>query len=284
LKRGGCDWDRNMKTIDLEYQTSKRFVSEYPHKYGENVHILADPVLIHLTAVLSNQETNPQQLPSLIRHITQFLLYQALSLTAPLKNREINSRMTSHHDAGRFSIPQFDDIQKYVIVSLARAGILPAQHCYETVQFLIGTGHVWQDHFLCERTVGPDGHVDGTAIAGHKVGGKVDDAIIIIPDPMGATGNTLCTVLDFYKQQKLGTPKKVIALHAIVSPEYLKRISRDYPEVIIVTARLDRGLSAPQILNTSFGEQWDREKGLDQHDYIVPGAGGVGELLNNTAT
>jgi uracil phosphoribosyltransferase len=27
--------------------------------------------------------------------------------------------------------------------------------------------------------------------------------------------------------------------------------------------------------------RWDEERGLDDHHYIVPGAGGVGEVLNN---
>jgi uracil phosphoribosyltransferase len=29
------------------------------------------------------------------------------------------------------------------------------------------------------------------------------------------------------------------------------------------------------------GERWAEERGLDPHDYIVPGAGGVGELIYN---
>ncbi len=29
------------------------------------------------------------------------------------------------------------------------------------------------------------------------------------------------------------------------------------------------------------GTFWDDEKGLNDHDYIVPGAGGLGEVMNN---
>ena len=29
------------------------------------------------------------------------------------------------------------------------------------------------------------------------------------------------------------------------------------------------------------GKYWGREKGLNAHDYIVPGAGGLGEVINN---
>ena len=36
-----------------------------------------------------------------------------------------------------------------------------------------------------------------------------------------------------------------------------------------------------KVLSTVPGTHWDEERGLDEHQYIVPGAGGVGEILNN---
>ena len=30
-----------------------------------------------------------------------------------------------------------------------------------------------------------------------------------------------------------------------------------------------------------WGTFWDKEKGLNEYQYIVPGAGGLGEILNN---
>lgn len=273
-----------MKTIDLEYQSPKRFVSEYPHQYGENVHILADPVLIHLTTLLSSEHTKPEQLPNLIRNITRILLYNSLTLIAPVQLSEVRSHMAKTTPQGVFSCVTLDTTQSYVVVSLARAGIVPAQLCYEELQSLVGSSHVRQDHFLCERSVDKQGHVYGTAITGSKIGGPIDNSILIIPDPMGATGNTLCTILDHYQQLFPNRPpKKVVALHAIVAPEYLHKIANHHAEVEVVTARLDRGLSPTDVLKTSFGHHWSQEKGLNEHHYIVPGAGGVGELLNNTS-
>ena len=49
----------------------------------------------------------------------------------------------------------------------------------------------------------------------------------------------------------------------------------------IFAVRLDRGLSAPDVLATTPGTRWDEERGLNDIQYIVPGAGGVGEVLNN---
>jgi hypothetical protein len=50
---------------------------------------------------------------------------------------------------------------------------------------------------------------------------------------------------------------------------------------VIYALRLDRGLSSASVLSTVPGTHWDDERGLDEHQYIVPGAGGVGEILNN---
>ena len=37
-----------------------------------------------------------------------------------------------------------------------------------------------------------------------------------------------------------------------------------------------------EILKTPLGLKVEEEKGLNESDYIVPGAGGVGEVLNNS--
>lgn len=272
----------DMKTIDLEYQTTHRTVSEYSHFYGKNIHILADPVLLHLSALLSRETTKPESIPGLIRRIYRILLYKTLTLVAPTHTAEVRSRMVAVTEKGVFDFKMLDKSQSYVVVSLARAGIVPAQLCYEEIQYLLGSSGVWQDHFLCERLVGKDNHVTGAVISGNKLGGPIENTILLIPDPMGATGNTLCAVLDHYAKIFPGKPKAVVALHVIVAPEYLKRISQDHPEVTVVSARLDRGLSTPDILKTPFGKNWSKESGLNINDYIVPGVGGVGELLNNT--
>jgi uracil phosphoribosyltransferase len=53
------------------------------------------------------------------------------------------------------------------------------------------------------------------------------------------------------------------------------------PDVQVYTGRLDRGLSTPRALAAVPGEFPDEERGLNDVQYIVPGAGGMGELLTN---
>ncbi len=50
---------------------------------------------------------------------------------------------------------------------------------------------------------------------------------------------------------------------------------------MIYALRLDRGLSPPEVFDTVPGTFWEKERGLDDRQYIVPGGGGFGELMNN---
>jgi uracil phosphoribosyltransferase len=67
----------------------------------------------------------------------------------------------------------------------------------------------------------------------------------------------------------------------IATPEYLRAVTGAFDDLVVYAARLDRGLSAPDVLATLPGQRWNEERGLNDHGYIVPGAGGMGEVLNN---
>jgi hypothetical protein len=58
--------------------------------------------------------------------------------------------------------------------------------------------------------------------------------------------------------------------------------AQPHPEVVIYTAHLDRGLSPPEVLKAALGLYAERERGLNDVQYVVPGAGGLGELLTNS--
>ena len=114
-----------------------------------------------------------------------------------------------------------------------------------------------------------------------KIGGDVEHAFVLFPDPMGATGGSLAVAIDTYKKNVPGRIRKIINIHLIVTPEYLKKMTSDHPDVSVYAIRLDRGLSPPEVLATIPGTRWDEERGLTDHQYIVPGGGGFGEIMNN---
>ena len=71
--------------------------------------------------------------------------------------------------------------------------------------------------------------------------------MFFFPDPMGATGGSISYCIDHYKNKVEGKAKKYIALHLMVTPEYIKRMKTDHPDVEIFTLRLDRGLSSQEV-------------------------------------
>ena len=89
-------------------------------------------------------------------------------------------------------------------------------------------------------------------------------------------------MLDHYKRIGAGVPARAVFVHLIVTPEYVRRVHAAHPEVRIHAIRLDRGFSSSEALALPPGTRPAEERGLDGHQYIVPGAGGLGEVLNNS--
>lgn len=85
---------------------------------------------------------------------------------------------------------------------------------------------------------------------------QIDGKIVIIADPMLATGHTMKTIINEIK--KIGTPKRLVFFNVISSNDGLKTLSESYPELEVYTCAVD-----PEI---------------DSNGYIVPGLGDAGDI------
>ncbi len=255
---------------------------EIKHRYGKNFHIVSDPFLGTILALLSSPKTQQPFLTFLVRILYQGLLSYVIGKEFPLKKTSVPTRMNRFHPEAILKDSMIDFKTKVVTVALARAGIVPSEFCYEFLNEFFNSDHIRQDHIYIQRMVNKKGEVCGSHVGGFKIGGTIQDAIILLPDPMGATGGSICETLKLYQGKIDGKPLKWIALHLIVTPEYLKKVKEEFSSLIVYAFRLDRGLSSKKVLSSVPGTFWNLEKGLNQHQYIVPGAGGLGELLNNS--
>ena len=256
-----------------------RWLPEVEHRYGEHVHILDDPYMRTLLAEMCMPATMQPRLNWLLHSLYDGLLRAVLNAEFPRKARSVLTRMNVEYRA-----EMLDATTQVVSVDIARAGIAPSLVCFELLSTVLEPAGVRQDHVIMNRVVGADGAVTGAAISGSKIGGPVDGKIMLFPDPMGATGSSLGEVVRFYRSHAVGRPAKMISLNLIVTPEFLRRMTTEHPDVSVYAFRVDRGLSPAGVLDLVPGEDWARERGLDDHDYIVPGAGGLGEVLNNALT
>ncbi len=254
--------------------------AELTHHYGKNVHILADPLALTWLARLCAKGTFQPEINRLVGELYGVLVRAIVNAEFPRHAMAQPTRMIDVTPHGVFSGEVLDPQVRAVTVNIARAGTLPSQITYDFLNHVLDPRLVRQDHFVMARTVDEKGHVIGASISGSKIGGDVDDSMLLFPDPMGATGGSICLALDEYKKIP-GKPRKAISAHLIVTPEYLRRVTTAHPNTIVYALRLDRGLSPEELFDTVPGTHWDKERGLDDKQYIVPGGGGFGELMNN---
>lgn len=257
-------------------------LSEIEHRYGEDVHVLDDPFLTTQLARLCAAETGQPAFNQIITQLYQSLIRTVINAEFPREDVAIETRMKATTERGVFRGRVVDRDTQTVVVDIARAGILPSQICYDTLNSVLDPKSVRQDHLIMARTVDAQQQVTGAAISGSKIGGSVDDCIVLFPDPMGATGGSLATAIGSYVNGELGTPRRLITLNLIVTPEFVRKLTDALPGVRIYAIRLDRGMSPPDVLQTVPGTRWAEESGLDSQQYIVPGGGGFGELMNNS--
>ena len=266
---------------DAAYARSRFEPSEIEHRYGERVHLLDDPLAWTLLARLCAHDTKQPEVGRLVRMLYEKLANVVVAAELPRARLDVPTRMvTSSPEAVVRSIGIASNT-RVVTVGIARAGTMPSQVVYDLLNELIDPASVRQDHLFMSRATDAQGHVTGATWHDAKIGRDVEGRIVLFPDPMGATGSSLVSALDHYKTRLDGKPGKCVTLHLIVTPEYLKNVLKAHPDVVVYALRLDRGLSKADVLATVPGTRWDEERGLDDHQYIVPGAGGVGEILNN---
>ena len=254
---------------------------ELSHLYGDRVHLIDNPFLRSVLARISSTKATLPEVLNLTRLAYEMLLGSATN-EFPCVEERIPTRMHEFHPVeGVLRGSVLDPDTKVVICDVVRAGIVPSQVCFERLLSVLPDASLRLDHLNMSRVSDASGHVTGVDLSGSKVGGRIDDAFLLIPDPMGATGSTILRAVKHYREN-YGRPRRIIAMPIIVTPEYLHAVLENLDDVTIYAGRLDRGLSAPDVLASVPGTFWDRERGLDERSYIVPGAGGMGEVLNNS--
>ncbi|MBI4041940.1 MAG: uracil phosphoribosyltransferase [Deltaproteobacteria bacterium] len=263
------------------YREVKNCISgEFKHLYGDHVHILKDPWALTLLASMSSPQVAQPDLDPLIRLLYERLLGYVVSAEFPLEFREVPTRMAGYSFGGNL----VSSATRVVVLDLLRAGMMPAHYSFLSLLRILPNRHIRVDHLCVERVTDRAKKVRGSDVLAAKVGGNIDNTIVFLPDPMGATGNSVKAAVHYYRAHGLGKAAKWIIANLIVTPEHIEALSslRKEENVVLYAFRLDRGGSEQEVFSSVPGKHRGRERGLNEVDYIIPGAGGIGELLNNT--
>jgi len=267
--------------MDSQYTTLPRPSGGIKHHYGEGVHILSQPFPMSLLTELSVPRTGQPRFNFILKQLYEWLLSAVVSRELATRQVVEATRMKPINPEGVYEGESVDRHQSVVVAAVARGGILPGQVFFDGLNEFLDPARVRQDHIFMARVTDQDNRVIGVETSGSKIGGPIDDTTVLIPDPMGATGSSMVETMRIYRDTVSGTPRRLIGVHLIVTPEFVKRVKGVFPDARIYAVRLDRGLSSPEVLATPPGTHWDLERGLNDNQYIVPGAGGLGELMNN---
>lgn len=264
------------------YAELKTRGGELLHEYGDHVHLSADALALTWLARLSHPACVQPEVNTIVRLLYRGLVRAVINNEFPRKQVRSETRMSAHTDLGWYTGTVIDPDVGVTTVDIARAGILPSMVCFEALCEVLTAGLVRQDHILMNRITDAEAHVTGAGMYGRKIAGPTDGRFLLFPDPMGATGGSLTKAIQFYLDEMAGEPRHCFALNLIVTPEFIRQLTDAFPgKVSIYAYRLDRGLSPQEVLDDVPGRQWDRERGLNDMQYIVPGAGGMGEVMNN---
>ena len=268
-----------MKSSDRDYRLVEG-QHRLEHAYGERVTFLHNAFALSLMNRIGAPDCVQPALGDYVRLAYQYLCAETFSLHLSTSTQEVPTRMQALTPSGVYVGDCFDT-QSVVSVAIARAGIVPSEVCFRMGAAILGVDSIRQDHFAMARQTNEAGEVIGVSVSGEKIGGGVDGATVLLPDPMGATGGSIDHAIRYYKESVEGTARRFIAMFLTCTPECVRRLIDTHDDVHIVALRLDRGVSTDAALAEKPGLVGG-ESGLTPTQYIVPGAGGVGEVLNNS--
>ena len=207
----------------------------------EQLHIIDHPLVQHKLTIMRNQNTGSKEFRELLREIAMLMGYE-LTRDLPLEEVQIQTpicKTTGKRLAGK----------KLAIVPILRAGLGMVDGLLSLIP-VAKVGHIglYRD---------PDTHEPVTYYC--KLPKDVANRIVILVDPMLATGGSSSSALD--KIKELGV-SDVRLMCLVGAPEGVERIRHDHPDVPIYLAALD-------------------EK-LNERAYIVPGLGDAGDRIFGT--
>ena len=207
----------------------------------DNVTLVDHPLVQHKLALMRRKETRTAEFRQLLREIALLLGYE-VTRDLPLTSEDIETPMTE------MTAPRLEG-KKMVLVSILRAGNGLLEGMLELIPSA-RVGHIglYRDP---ETMVAVEYYF--------KVPRDLSDRLVIVVDPMLATGHSAVAAVGRLKEEGANNIKFVCLLAA---PEGIQAFSEAHPDVHIITAAID-----------------DR---LNDHGYIVPGLGDAGDRLYGT--
>lgn len=205
------------------------------------LHVINHPMVQHKLTIMRNKETGSKDFRELLKEIALLMGYE-LTRDLPLEDIEIETpicKTVAKRISGR----------KLAIVPILRAGMGMVEGL-QTLVPVAKVGHIGL--YRDEETHNP-------VVYFCKLPEDINDRLVIVTDPMLATGGSACDALSMLKERGCNNIRLMCLVGA---PEGIERVRREHPDVDIYLAAVDDH--------------------LNEAAYIVPGLGDAGDRIFGT--
>ncbi len=207
----------------------------------DHVHVLDHPLLQHKLSILRDKNTGVKDFRQIVSEIATLMCYEA-TRNLPLEEAQVETPVAP-------AKVKVLSGKKLAIVPILRAGL----GMVDGVLALIPSakvGHIGL--YRDPETLNPVEYYC-------KMPSDISERIVMILDPMLATGGSASAAIQFIKGYEC---KSIKLMNIIAAPEGISRVLADHPDVDIYCAAVDER--------------------LNEHGYIVPGLGDAGDRIFGT--
>ena len=205
-----------------------------------NVHIIDHPLVQHKLSLMRDKQTSTNKFRQLLQEIFMLMGYE-VTRDFPLVYEEIETPLQT------MSAPKIAG-KKVVIAPILRAGLGMVDGLLSLIPSA-RVGHIglYRDEETCKPVF------YYYKMPEHK------ERLVILTDPMLATGGSACDAIDRLKKDGF---KHIRLMCLVASPQGVKAVRDNHPDVDIYLASLDEG--------------------LNEKNYILPGLGDAGDRIFGT--
>ena len=207
----------------------------------KEVIVMDHPLIQHKISMLREKDRGTNEFRKLVEEIATMMGYEALR-DLPLENRPVETPI-------ELCETPFVAGKKLVLVPVLRAGLGMVSGLLTLVP-TAKVGHVG----LYRDPVTHEPHEYYC-----KLPESIEDRLVMVLDPMLATGGSAVAAVDFVKKQGA---KNIKFLCIIAAPEGIERFRKAHPDVQLYCGHVDRC--------------------LNDHAYICPGLGDAGDRIFGT--
>jgi len=199
--------------------------------------VVQHPLVQHKLSLMRDKDRSTRGFRGLLREISHLLAYE-VTRDLPMTTRTIETPLME------MEAPVLEG-KKLALISVLRAGNGLLDGVLELIPSArVGFVGLYRD----EETLEPVQYY-------FKVPNGIDERVVIVLDPMLATGNSASAAIDLLKE---AGAKDVRFLCLLAAPEGVARLHEAHPDVPIVTAAVDERLNEVGYILPGLGDAGDR--------------------------